>query len=444
MPLHVAIIGSGPSGFYTADSLLRASEDCRIDIVEALPTPYGLVRGGVAPDHQNTKRVSRLFAKIARNPRVTYFGNVSVGHAITLRELRQLYDAVVIAMGAGVDRSLEIPGCNKAGVHGSGAFVGWYNGHPDFRDLDPDLNSAKVAIIGNGNVALDIARVLVKTEAEMAESDLAAHAAAAIHQAPIEDVYIIGRRGPTDTKFTNKELSEVGDLVESAPTVDPTQLPRTVTGEMSDHQRSLREKNLATFRAFAARKIGNERKRLNFLFYAQPVEVMGGGRVEGMRFERTRIEAGRAVGTGETFDIPCRLVVSAIGYSVRPLAGVPIEEISGVVANRAGRVERGLYAVGWAKRGPSGVIGTNKADGDAAAHQILEEVTANGRAGGAGLRGLLDQRSLRWVSFNEWQQIDRAEIAAAPGEAPRQKFARVQDMLDVIGRQGEERPSATD
>ncbi len=434
MPLQIAVIGAGPSGFYTAASLLRESEECRVDIIEALPTPYGLIRGGVAPDHQSTKGVSRVFAKTAQDRRVGYYGNVVVGRDITLDELRARYDAVVIAAGAPLDRPLGIPGSDAAGVYGSAAFVGWYNGHPDFRDLNPDLNTSAVAVIGNGNVAVDIARVLVKTPAEMADSDLAEHAAAAIHQAPIKDVYIIGRRGPVEAKFTNKELKEMGALKECVPVVDPAQLPTVIDGEMSDHERALREKNLATLRGFADRPAGNEHKRVHFVFCSKPVEVLGGGQVKGLRMVRMRVEAGRAFETGETFEIPCGMVVSAIGYCMPQLAGAPGDETSGVVANDDGRVSDGLYVVGWAKRGPSGVIGTNKKDGRTAARQILQDISESGRTGGQGLRSLLSKRKVVWVSFEHWLQIDAAEEAAAPPGAPRRKFSRIKDMLAVIGK----------
>lgn len=433
MPLKIAIIGAGPSGFYTADALLRRSGECLVDIIEALPTPYGLIRGGVAPDHQSTKLVSRFFAKIAGNPRVTFFGNLFVGRDVTLNQFRQLYDAVVIAVGATQDRGLGVPGAELTGVHGSGDFVGWYNAHPDFRDLKPNLEVSAVAIVGNGNVAIDIARVLAKSKTEMAESDLAAHAATEIHHAPIRDIYIIGRRGPGDTKFTNKELSELGELSEAVPLIDPAQLSAHLTGEMSDHERLLREKNLATFRSFAELGSGVARKHLHFLFYAQPSAVLGEGRVAGLRLERTRVEAGRALGTGETFDLPCGLILSAIGYSMRPFPGLEIDQKSGVAAHLDGRIDRGLYAVGWARRGPSGVIGTNKEDGEAAAQSVIDEISDAGRPGGSGLRRLLDESGVRAVSFDDWLKIDRAEVAAACGKAPRQKLTRVREMLAAIG-----------
>ncbi len=432
MPVQVAIVGAGPSGFYAAAALLRADPNCRVDIVEALPTPFGLIRAGVAPDHQSTKGVSRAFARTAQESRVGYYGNVVLGRDVSLDDLRGLYDAVVLATGAPRDRPLGVPGSDAVGVYGAAAFVGWYNGHPDFCDLDPDLNTSAVAVIGNGNVAIDVARVLVKTPAEMAASDLAENAAAVIHRAPIEDVYLIGRRGPVEAKFTNKELSEMGDLEACAPVVDPAQIPAqipaAVEGEMSDRDRRLREKNLATLRDFANRPPGSKRKRVHFLFYAQPVEVLSNG----LRLERTRVDGGRAQGTGEFFEIPCGVVIPAIGYAMPPLPGVPLDEAKGVVANDDGRVDDGLYAVGWAKRGPVGVIGTNKGDGDTVARQIGEDISEGGRPGGTALESLLAKRAVRWVSFTDWQRIDAAEVAAAPAGAPRRKLIRIKDMLAVL------------
>ncbi len=432
MPLSIAIVGSGPSAFYTADSLLKSGLDCRIDLIERLPTPYGLIRGGVAPDHQHTKRVLRAYERTARNERVRFYGNVEVGREVSVDELRRIHDAVVLAVGAPHDRLLGVPGEDKRRVHGSAAFVGWYNGHPDFAALDPDLGVETVAVVGNGNVAIDVARVLVKTQEEMAESDLASHAAAAIHASPIKSVHLIGRRGPVEAKFTNVELREMGHLADAAPIVDAAILPEAVTSDMSDRDRRLRERNLATLREFAGTTAEGKAKRVHFDFCAMPREVLGGARVEGLRLERTRIEDGRAVPTGEVFDLPCGLVIPAIGYRAEPLAGVPFDEAKGIVPNEDGRVESGLYVVGWVKRGPTGVIGTNKPDGDAAARHIKAEVTENGKPGRPALEDLLRGRGARVVSFADWQRIDAAETEAAPEGAPRRKFTTVAALLAAL------------
>ncbi len=439
MPVRVAIVGSGPSGFYTADALLRSGADCEIDILERLPTPYGLIRGGVAPDHQKTKNVTRAYERTALDPRVRYYGNVEVGRDIALDELRAMYDAVVLAVGSPLDRKLGIPGEDKRGVYGSAAFVGWYNGHPDFRDLDPLLDTPTVAVIGNGNVAIDCARVLVKTPEEMATTDIADHAAAAIHASPIRDVYLFGRRGPAEAKFTNVELREMGELEDCVPVVDPKQIPETVPADLalSDRDRRLRERNLATLRAFAGMRREGASKRVHFAFYAMPVEVLGGERVEGLRLERTRVEDGRAVGTGDTFEIACGVVIAAIGYHGAPIEGVPFDARRGVIVSENGRVAEGLYAVGWIRRGPTGVIGTNKHDGDRAAEQILADYPqGSGRPGRAALEEQLRARGTRWVTFAEWQRIDQAEIANANPGAPRRKFTSVEEMLAVLDDTG--------
>lgn len=437
MTLSVAIIGSGPSGFYTAESLLRTCDDIEIDIIERLPTPYGLIRGGVAPDHAKTKNVARAYEKTARDPRVRYYGNVTLGSDIPLAELRGMYDAVVLATGAAVDRALGIPGDDKQGVLGVAAFVGWYNGHPDFRDLDPPLDTHTVAVIGVGNVAVDVARVLTKTPEEMAATDLTDYAAAAIHAAPIRDVYMFGRRGPHHAKFSNVELREMGQLRDSAPIVDPAQLPDEVPADfaatLSDRDLRMTQRNLATLREFAAMDPAGKSKRVHFPFYVRPLEILGGGRVEGIRMERTRIEDGRAVGTGETFDVACGLVIPAIGYHSDPIDGVPFEW--GHSVNNDGRIEPGLYAVGWIKRGPSGVIGSNKPDGANAAQQIVEDCGPEGspeKAGRTALDDYVQSQGIRVVGFDDWKRIEAAEEAAAVPPAPRRKFSRVSEMLAVL------------
>ena len=434
MTITVAIVGSGPSGFYTAASLLESGADVQIDIIERLPTPFGLIRGGVAPDHQTTKRVMKAYERTALAAPVRYFGNVLVGRDVSLAELRGLYDAVVLAVGAPFDRPLGIPGEDKKGVYGSASFVGWYNGHPDFRDLEPDLNTTGVAIIGNGNVAIDCARVLVKTRKEMTTSDLSDHAADAIEKSPITDVYMFGRRGPVEAKFTNVELREMGELEDCHAVVDSAQLPDAITGEMSDRDRRLREKNLATLKEFVAIPAGARKKRVHFAFYAKPVEILGGAKVEALKLERTKVVDGRAVDTGEFFEVKCGLVIAAIGYTGEPLEGAPFDAKQGVITNQEGRIERGLYAAGWIRRGPTGVIGTNKPDGDMVAEHIVKELAPGGKPGRAAFEALLAKKGVAPVTYPDWKTIEAAEIAAAPPGAPRRKFARVAEMLSLLGR----------
>jgi NADPH-dependent glutamate synthase beta subunit-like oxidoreductase len=432
MTINVAVIGSGPSGFYTVEALKKSGKDVRVDMIERLPTPFGLIRGGVAPDHQTTKKVARVYEKTAQSEGVGYFGNVEVGRDVSLDELKGMYDAIVLAVGAPRDRKLGIPGEDKTGVFGSADFVGWYNGHPDFTDLKPDLSTSTVVVIGNGNVAIDAARVLVKTEAEMAETDIADHAADTIQASGITDVYMVGRRGPIEAKFTNVELREMGKLENCVPVIDASVLPDSVEGEWSDRDQRLKERNLATMNEFLEVDPSGKDKRVHFSFYAKPVEILGGATVEGIRMERTRVEDGRSVGTGEFFDIACGLVIPAIGYYSEPFPGVPFDEAAGIVVHQDGRVGDGVYAVGWIKRGPTGVIGSNKPDGETAANQILEDISEGTKPGHEALQALLAERSVRVVDYSDWKKIDEAEARSARDGAPRRKFVTVEDMVKAL------------
>ncbi len=435
MTISVAIIGSGPAGCYTAEALLKSGVDVQIDVIERLPTPFGLIRAGVAPDHQTTKKIQKKFGATLGNPSVRYFGNVDVGRDISLAELREMYDAVVLAVGAPFDHKLGVPGEEKTGVYGSASFVGWYNTHPDLRDLNPRLNTKAAAVIGVGNVAIDIARVLVKTTDEMADSDLPAYAAQAIQSSPITDVYIIGRRGPVEAKFTNVELREMGKLDNCVSLVDPAQLPDEVGAlDVSDRDKRLKERNLETLKEFAPSKPDEKPKRVHFVFYASPVEVLGGDHVEGLKLERTKIEGGRAVGTGEFFEIDCGLVIPAIGYRSTPVEGAPFDERRCIVPNDDGRVDEHLYAVGWIKRGPSGVIATNRPDGVAVAQHILEDVKAGGRPGRTALEALLAAKNVQIVDIAGWEKIEKVENEGAKAPAPRLKLETIDDMLAVLNK----------
>lgn len=438
MTITVAIIGSGPAGFYTADALVNGGCDVQVDIIERLPTPYGLIRGGVAPDHQTTKKVARKYEQTALFEQVRYFGNVEVNKDVTLAELREMYDAVVLAVGAPSDRKLTIPGADKTGVHGSAAFVGWYNGHPDFRDLEPDLNIRAAVVIGNGNVALDCARVLVRSREGMAGADIAAHAMAMIETAPLTDVYMTGRRGPLDAKFTNVELRELADLERAVPLARAEQLPDAAPDDMDPRDKRLAERNLANLRDYATNDPDAKPKRIHFEFFAQPVAILGDQRVEAVSFERTRVIDGRAEGTGEVFEIPCGLVIAAIGYRSDPIEGAPFDDKAGIIPNRDGRVDAGLYAVGWIKRGPTGVISSNRPDGVTVAEYICEDFKdvaekGGGKPGRAALKPLLEDRGVRVVSFDDWKKIEAAEVARAEGSGrPREKFVTVPEMLKVL------------
>ena len=431
MAIGVAIVGAGPAGFYSAEALLKAGYDVHVDIFERLPAPYGLVAFGVAPDNQITKNVTRVFERTALRPEVRYFGNIEVGRDIDIADLQACYDAVVLSTGAPCDRRLGIPGEDKSGVLGSAAFVGWYNGHPDFSDLDPDLDTAAVAVIGLGNVALDITRVLVKSPVEMAQTDLADHAARAVHASPLTDVHICGRRGPVEANFTNVELREMEHLADCRSVVDADQLPDDV-GDLPERERRIKGKNLATLQALASSKAAGQNKRAHFHFLASPVEILGGERVSGVRLERTRLVGGRAVGTGTYIEIECGLVITAIGTVSPVVAGVPFDEQSGTVVNEDGRVGEGIYVAGWVKRGSSGVISTNRRDATAVADHIAADFDGGVKPGREAMERLFAERGLSPVTFSQWQKIDQAQIAAANPGAPRRKFVSVADMLAVL------------
>ncbi len=431
---HFAVIGSGPAGFYTAEALAKAyGDDARIDIIDKLPVPYGLIRFGVAPDHQSIKAVSRRYDKVAEGGTVRFLGNVAVGEAVSIDELKQLYDGVILATGAPNDRKLGITGEDLPGVVGSAAFVGWYNGHPEFTGLDPLLDGAAAAVIGNGNVALDVARILAKTRAEFAGSDIVAHALDSLDASGIRTITIVGRRGPHQIAMTAKELGELGHLDGAVPHVDPADLPvAEADGALDPGTR----KSVAHLRAFAEPH-DEKPKHIEFDFFARPVAIEGEGRAERLIVERTALDAaGQSIGTGETYAIPASLIVSCIGYRTPRIDGVPYDERGGKFANDGGVIGDGLYCVGWARRGPSGTIGTNRPDGYEVAELIAAALPSNSageKEGGAGLDALLGERGVRATSFDDWRTIEAAETAAARPDAPREKLVRHADWLKVLG-----------
>ncbi|HEV2044814.1 MAG TPA: FAD-dependent oxidoreductase [Sphingomicrobium sp.] len=432
---HFAIIGSGPAGFYTAEALAKGfGEAARIDIIDKLPVPYGLIRFGVAPDHQSIKAVSKRYDKVADDPQVRFVGNVAVGEAVSVDELRGLYDAVILATGAPHDRALGIPGEELPGVIGSAAFVGWYNGHPDFADLEPPLDGASAVVIGNGNVALDVARILSKTRAEFAGSDIVGHALEALEGAGVRTITFLGRRGPHQIAMTPKELGELGHLEAAAPSVDLADFPPVEEDEALDP--GLR-KSVTHLRAFAAAPpAGDKPKTVVFDFFAKPLAVEGEGRAERVLVERTRLDGGRAVGTSETYAVPADLIISCIGYSSPHIAGVPYDEHGGKYRNDHGQIDDGLYCVGWARRGPSGTIGTNRPDGYEVAEQVAGAMAPGsdgGKEGGDALDALLAGRGAKPTSFADWRRIEEAEAAAARPDSPREKFVRHDDWLKVLG-----------
>lgn len=433
---HIAIIGSGPAGYYTAEAAQKKfGEDVRVDIIDRLPVPFGLIRFGVAPDHQSIKAVSGRYEKVALSENVRFVGNVTVGKDVSVDELQHLYDAVVLATGAPDDRKLDIPGADLPGVFGSAAFVGWYNGHPDYADLEPPLAGKHVVVIGNGNVALDVARILSKTRAEFGGSDIVSHALDALENAGTEEITILGRRGPHQIAMTPKELGELGHLARATPRVDKDDLPEL--GEDALLEPGMR-KSVTHLREFANIPEAFRADKLisiNFDFFAAPVSISGDGKVERITIERTRLdEQLRSISTGETYTLDCSMVISCIGYQTPSIEGVPYEHGRGRFANVEGRILPGLYCVGWARRGPSGTIGTNRPDGYAIIDAVAEDIgSGSGREGRPGLDAVLDKRGVQVVKFSDWKKIEEAEIARAREGAPREKFVRIEDMIAAGG-----------
>ncbi|HQS97543.1 MAG: pyridine nucleotide-disulfide oxidoreductase [Novosphingobium sp. 17-62-19] len=428
---HIAIVGSGPAGYYTAEAAQKQwGDDVSIDIFDMLPVPYGLIRFGVAPDHQSIKGVTRRYEQTALAENVRFVGNVKVGQDVSVPELQGLYDAVVLATGAPRDREIGVPGDHLKNVFGSAGFVGWYNGHPEFAALDPDLSGHTAVVIGMGNVALDVTRILAKTRDEFAGSDIVGHALDSLMGSKIRRIVVLGRRGPHQIMMTPKELGELGHLSRTAPWVNPRDLPDVGDDAMLEPGIRKAVGHLRSFAAIPESHRADLPLEVEFDFFAAPRGLIGDGKVSAISVERTRIDAGRAVGTGEFYEIPADLVVSCIGYQTSPIAGVPFDERAGRFANDEGRILPGLYCVGWARRGPSGTIGTNRPDGFGVVELIAQDFPASARkAGRAGFDELAERRGLDVVSFDDWKKIEEAEQARARDDAPREKFVDVDDMI---------------
>ncbi len=432
---HVAIIGSGPAGYYTAEAAQKAfGDNVRVDIFDRLPVPYGLIRTGVAPDHQSIKGVSRRYEKVALTENVRFAGNVMIGKDVSIAELQELYDAVVVATGAPKDRELGISGQGLGNVFGSAEFVGWYNGHPQFAALDPDPSGRTAVVIGMGNVALDVARILSKSRAEFAGSDIVAHALDLLDASQIERIVILGRRGPHQIMMTPKELGELGQLERACPHVHQGDLPDE--GEDALLEPGMR-KSTMLLRQFAAipKPVRAEKPvAIEFAFFAQPVELLGEGSVSEIVIEQTEVVRGRAQGTGQIARLSADLVVSCIGYRSVPIDGLPFDERAGRFANDEGRIMPGIYCVGWARRGPSGTIGTNRPDGYGIVELIAQDMEEGalgspGKKGREGFDLLAQKRGLDVITFRDWKKIEEAEEAQARDGAPREKFVDVEAMI---------------
>ena len=430
---RVAVVGSGPAGFYAAAALLTSDVEVEVDLIERLPTPWGLVRLGVAPDHPNIKAVSRAFEKTAAHPGFRFFGNVEVGRDVTHEELTGLYDAVVYSVGAQTDRSLGIPGEELPGSWAATEFVAWYNGHPDFQHLSFDLSAERAVVIGNGNVALDVARMLALTPAELATTDTTDAAIDAINGSGIREILVVGRRGPVQAAWTPVEVGELGELAGADIVVDPAdlELDEASEAELAAAPPTVR-RNVEHLRDYAAREPAGKPRAIRLRFLRSPVAMLGEERVEAIELVRNELVDGRAVATGETETIPCGIVFRSVGYQGVPLPGVPFDERSRTIPNEGGRVTPGVYCAGWIKRGPSGVIGTNKKDATETVQLVLEDLRAGKlppRAGGA-LEELLEARGVEAVLYAGWASIDAAERAAGePHGRPRVKLATWDELL---------------
>jgi len=429
---HIAVIGSGPSGFYATESLLRSGTPLAVDMFERLPVPYGLVRFGVAPDHPKLKQVTTAFDRIAAMPGFRFIGGVAAGRDVSIDELRDSYDAVILATGADVSRSLEIPGEELTGSHNAGDFIAWYNGHPDHRDAHFDLGCDAVTIIGHGNVALDVARILAKTADELRRTDIASHALEVLSESRVRDIHVVGRGRPAQARFSSKELREFLELEACDPLVDGRDIALDDFAADNPHDPELAEK-LSLLRVFSQAP-STKPRRCIFRFGLSPIVIKGQSCVESIAF------AEHAAGVVE--DIDCGLVFRSVGRRTAPLAGVPYDARRGVHANIEGRVVldgaviAGLYACGWSKRGPNGTIGTNRACGLATAQTVLADLPAHARRRSRNPDALIAQlrgRVSRIVSYADWAAIDGAEKrrGALLGK-PREKFVSVRELLAAV------------
>ncbi len=453
-PLRVAIIGSGPSGFYAADSLLKQTQCVvSVDMFDRLPTPYGLVRGGVAPDHPKIKSVTKVYDKIATDPHFRLYNYVEFGTDITHGELKRRYHAIIYAVGAQTDRRLGIPGEDLIGSHAATEFVAWYNSHPDYRNLLFDLSQKSVAVIGNGNVAMDVARILASTHDELYATDIADYTLEALKTSQVTDIYMLGRRGPAQASFTNPELKELGALAEADVIVRPDEIALDPLSKaaLDAAPDPVALKNLATLNEFAARPLTGKPRRIHLRFLVSPVEIKGTDHVESLKIVKNELQQAsdgtlRPRATDQFEELPVGLIFRSIGYTGVRLPDVPFDERAGIIPNEAGRVIDpvtklpllGEYVVGWIKRGPSGVIGTNKPDSAATVAQLLVDLPnlpelAPTFATRDSLETLLRERKPNYVTFEDWQALDQLELQNGQMVGrPRVKFSRIDDMLTAV------------
>jgi ferredoxin--NADP+ reductase len=453
-PVRVAVIGSGPAGFYAAGHLLKKAGDLtvQVDMFDRLPTPWGLVRGGVAPDHPNIKAVSRVYEKTAAHPEFRFYGNVEFGTDVTHDELVDRYHAVIYAVGAQTDRQMGIPGEDLPGSRTATELVAWYNGHPDYHDLEFDLSSERAVVVGNGNVAMDVTRMLASDPEELAKTDVADHALEVLRESAVKEVVVLGRRGPAQAAFTNPELLELSEMTDADVYVDSKdcELDRLSAESIEGEGNLTARKNVEILREYSTRDPQGKDRRIVLRFLVSPVEILGAGKVEAIKIVRNELhpdDSGtlRPRPTEETETIPCGLVFRSIGYRAVPLPGVPFDERRAVIPNDRGRVLAadgveplpGEYSVGWIKRGPTGIIGTNKRDAQETVDLLLEDASERrlldpGSPDREELEELLRERKPGLVTYAGWEAIDRREREIGePQGRPRVKLTTIDELLDA-------------
>ena len=463
-PIRVAIVGAGPAGFYAADHLFKQKNlTIQVDLFDRLPTPFGLVRGGVAPDHQKIKSVTAIYDKTARNPGFRFFGNVTFGSDLTLTDLQQHYNAVIFSVGTQTDKRLGIPGEDLPGSHAATEFVGWYNGHPDYRHLQFDLSQERVAVIGVGNVAMDVARILARSQAELDATDIAPYAQAALAESKIREIYILGRRGPVQAAFSNPEIKELGEMEDADIHVDPEDVvldPASAAYLASPQADRAEVRNVEILTQYSTEPLEGKPKQLIVRFLVSPLEIVGTDRVEGLKIVRNEMvqdDKGeiRPRATDRTEILPVGLVFRSVGYYGVALPDVPFDDKKGIIPNAQGRVLTqsggdvivGEYVAGWIKRGPSGVIGTNKQDAVETANLVLADFQAGqmwlpDAPQPDAVVALLRERGVRVVTYADWQRLNDLEVANAEGTArPRVKFTEIDEMLKALDQATETTPS---
>jgi ferredoxin--NADP+ reductase len=451
-PLRVAIVGAGPSGFYAADALFKSGQTVEVDCFDRLATPFGLLRGGVAPDHQKMKSVGAYYDRVAvsNTERFRFYGNVAVGTDISIHELRQYYDAIIVSSGAQSDRKLGIPGEELPGVHAATEFVGWYNGHPDYQHLNFDLSQETVVVVGQGNVAIDVTRILALPIGELRKTDIPESILAHLANSKVKNIHLIGRRGPVQSAFTELEIKELGEIHGCRVSIDPAvmELGPTCELELAEATNTKAKKNMAVLREYLTQASTTTEKTITVRFLESPVELMGQDRVESIRIEKNALsgEAGnqKATGTGQFIDLNAGLIFKSIGYKGVPLPGLPFDDKAGVIPNEKGGVlvnghhDPHLYVAGWIKRGPKGVLGTNKPCSTETVATLIDSIsriepciTPNSEA----VETMLASRNVRWVTYQDWQIIDAVEKEkGAELGKPREKFVTAGAILAQLGK----------